>query len=89
MTRATEIIIKPIIAIISDNFTSSIGRRKPFMLFGCFFYAFFMIILFYPPFQDSKTSYSLLKNAHLKKFIDKKINIEKYHNKMESGKFLN
>lgn len=42
-------ILKPLLAHWSDNSKYRLGRRKPFMLFGCGFYAFFLVILFYPP----------------------------------------
>jgi Na+/melibiose symporter-like transporter len=47
-------ILKPLFAHWSDNSKFRLGRRKPFMLFGCGFYAFFLVILFNPP--DSLTS---------------------------------
>lgn len=53
MTRAVEIIIKPVVAVISDSFSNKLGRRKPFMYAGCLFYSLFLVLLFYPPFIDS------------------------------------
>jgi GPH family glycoside/pentoside/hexuronide:cation symporter len=49
LARAFEIILKPVIAHISDNTETSIGRRKPFMLGGCFFYSIMLILIFSPP----------------------------------------
>ena len=49
MARAIEMILKPVIAYVSDNATFSFGRRKPFMLVGCFFYATFLVLIFLPP----------------------------------------
>jgi GPH family glycoside/pentoside/hexuronide:cation symporter len=49
LARAVEVIIKPAIAHWSDELKSPLGRRKPFMLFGCIFYAVFLILLFVPP----------------------------------------
>lgn len=54
LTRAIEIIFKPTIAIISDRCRSKLGRRKPFIYFGCGFYAIFFIMLFYPPIDPEK-----------------------------------
>ena len=42
-------ILKPIIAYISDNATFEMGRRKPFMLLGCVFYSIFLVAIFLPP----------------------------------------
>lgn len=50
LARAIEIIIKPIIAHISDNMSSKYGRRKPFMFVGCIFYVIFLLLIFSPPF---------------------------------------
>ena len=49
LTRCLELIVKPLIAHISDEIKTRIGRRKPFMLIGCGFYALFLILLFCPP----------------------------------------
>lgn len=49
LARCVEIILKPVIAHWSDNSTFKIGRRKPFMLFGCGFYALFLVLLFATP----------------------------------------
>jgi Na+/melibiose symporter-like transporter len=54
-----EIILKPIIAHISDNSTFKTGRRKPFMLLGCGFYALFLILIFSPLENLSKLGISL------------------------------
>lgn len=54
-----EIILKPIIAHISDNSNFKTGRRKPFMLFGCGFYALFLILIFSPLENLSKLGISL------------------------------
>lgn len=54
LTRAIEIIFKPTIAILSDRCRSKLGRRKPFIYFGCVFYAIFFILLFYPPIDPNK-----------------------------------
>ena len=49
LSRSLEILVKPAIAHISDEIKTKMGRRKPFMLIGCGFYAFFLIMLFSPP----------------------------------------
>ena len=49
LTRCLELIIKPLIAHVSDEIKTKMGRRKPFMLIGCGFYALFLILLFCPP----------------------------------------
>ena len=49
LARSVEIILKPLIAHLSDSIVSKYGRRKPFMLIGCFFYAIFLVLLFSPP----------------------------------------
>jgi glycoside/pentoside/hexuronide:cation symporter, GPH family len=48
LARCVEIILKPVIAHWSDNSDFEMGRRKPFMLFGCGFYALFLILIFAP-----------------------------------------
>ncbi len=49
LARSFEILIKPLIAHISDEIKTKMGRRKPFMLIGCGFYALFLVLLFSPP----------------------------------------
>ena len=49
LARSLEIIVKPIIAHYSDEIKTKMGRRKPFMLIGCGFYALFLVLLFSPP----------------------------------------
>ena len=49
LSRSIEILLKPLIAHISDEIRTKMGRRKPFMLIGCGFYALFLILLFSPP----------------------------------------
>ena len=49
LSRSLEILLKPLIAHISDEIKTKMGRRKPFMLIGCGFYALFLILLFSPP----------------------------------------
>ena len=46
LSRSIEILLKPLIAHISDEIRTKMGRRKPFMLIGCGFYALFLILLF-------------------------------------------
>ena len=57
LARACEIILKPLIAHLSDETRSRWGRRKPYMLFGCFFYAIFLVILFSPPSMRTGVTY--------------------------------
>jgi GPH family glycoside/pentoside/hexuronide:cation symporter len=49
LARAVEIILKPVIAHFSDKSNFQIGRRKPFMLVGCIFYALTLVLFFSPP----------------------------------------
>ena len=49
LARSLEILIKPLIAHVSDEIKTKLGRRKPFMLIGCGFYALFLVLLFSPP----------------------------------------
>ena len=49
LSRSIEIFVKPLIAHISDEIKTKMGRRKPFMLIGCGFYALFLVLLFSPP----------------------------------------
>ena len=49
LTRCIELFLKPIIAFGSDNSSFKLGRRKPFMLFGCAFYCIFLVSIFTPP----------------------------------------
>ena len=57
LARAFEIILKPIIAHLSDETKSKFGRRKPYMFVGCFFYAIFLIFLFNPPSMRTGITY--------------------------------
>ena len=60
LTRCLELIVKPFIAHISDEIRTKMGRRKPFMLIGCGFYAIFLVLLFSPPsFRTSSRSLSI------------------------------
>ena len=60
LTRCLELIIKPFIAHVSDETKTKMGRRKPYMLIGCGFYALFLILLFCPPsFRTSSKSLSI------------------------------
>ena len=60
LTRCLELIVKPFIAHISDEIKTKMGRRKPFMLIGCGFYAIFLVLLFSPPsFRTSSRSLSI------------------------------
>ena len=49
LSRSLEILVKPLVAHISDEIKTKLGRRKPFMLIGCGFYALFLVLLFSPP----------------------------------------
>jgi GPH family glycoside/pentoside/hexuronide:cation symporter len=57
MARATEIILKPIVAHLSDKLNTIYGRRKPFMIISCFFYAFFLVMIFQPPSMKAEGKY--------------------------------
>ena len=60
LTRCLELIVKPWVAHTSDEIRTKMGRRKPFMLIGCGFYALFLVLLFCPPtFRTSKRSLSI------------------------------
>lgn len=59
LTRCVEIILKPIIAHLSDNSILKTGRRRPFMLFGCGLYGLFLILIFSPAAGMSKISISV------------------------------
>ena len=60
LTRCLELIVKPFIAHLSDETKTKMGRRKPYMLIGCGFYAIFLILLFSPPsFRTSSKSLSI------------------------------
>ena len=59
LTRCIELFLKPIIAFNSDNSNYKMGRRKPFMLFGCAFYCIFLIMIFNPPNNANKLNTSL------------------------------
>lgn len=48
LARCVELFMKPIIAFSSDNATFKLGRRKPYMFFGCVFYAIFLVLIFAP-----------------------------------------
>ena len=49
LSRSLEILVKPLVAHFSDEIKTKLGRRKPFMLIGCGFYALFLVLLFSPP----------------------------------------
>ena len=55
LARSLEILIKPLIAHVSDEIKTKMGRRKPFMLIGCGFYALFLVLLFSPPTTQTTT----------------------------------
>ena len=60
LTRCLELIVKPLVAHTSDEIKTKMGRRKPFMLIGCGFYALFLVLLFCPPsFRTNKRSLSV------------------------------
>ena len=60
LTRCLELIVKPLVAHTSDEIKTKMGRRKPFMLIGCGFYALFLVLLFCPPsFRTSKRALSI------------------------------
>ena len=60
LTRCLELIVKPLVAHVSDEIKTKMGRRKPFMLIGCGFYALFLVCLFCPPsFRTSTKSLSI------------------------------
>ena len=60
LTRCLELIVKPFVAHMSDEIKTKMGRRKPFMLIGCGFYALFLICLFCPPsFRTSSRALSI------------------------------
>ena len=60
LTRCLELIVKPLVAHMSDEIKTKMGRRKPFMLIGCGFYALFLVLLFCPPsFRTSSKSLSI------------------------------
>jgi len=62
--RTIEIILKPIIAHISDTSNFKSGRRKPFMLFGCGFYALFLTLIFSPISNLNSIGHSLWFGIH-------------------------
>ena len=55
LARSLEILVKPLIAHVSDEIKTKMGRRKPFMLIGCGFYALFLVLLFSPPTVQTTT----------------------------------
>ena len=57
MARAVEIMLKPFIAHLSDETHSKYGRRKPYMIFGCFFYSFFLLMIFCSPSMTAGSTY--------------------------------
>jgi len=57
LARAVEIILKPLVAHYSDVTNTRYGRRKPYMICGCFFYAFFLILLFCSPSMKAGSTY--------------------------------
>jgi GPH family glycoside/pentoside/hexuronide:cation symporter len=57
LARAFEIILKPLVAHLSDATRSSWGRRKPYMIIGCFIYSYFLIELFTPPSMKADATY--------------------------------
>lgn len=62
ITRALELLIKPIVAIASDNHKGKYGRRKPFILSGFIFYSILLVLLFYPPTNTLETLNNNLLN---------------------------
>jgi Na+/melibiose symporter-like transporter len=49
IARTFDVITDPLMGYISDNSKLEFGRRRPFMLGGCWFYALFFVLLMSPP----------------------------------------
>ena len=62
LTRCIELFLKPIIAFGSDNSSFKLGRRKPFMLFGCAFYCIFLVSIFTPPNNNISIYFGIFYN---------------------------
>ena len=62
LTRCIELFLKPIIAFGSDNSSFKLGRRKPFMLFGCAFYCIFLVSIFTPPNSNISIYFGIFYN---------------------------
>lgn len=82
ITRAIELVLKPIVAVLSDNYESRYGRRKPFILFGFIFYVIFLCLLFFPPINDVSTN-KLMSNISFvsdlkeqKYFVEEDLNLD-------------
>ncbi len=58
LARSVEIILKPVVAHISDNCKLKMGRRKPFMLIGSILYAISLVLIFTPP-KDTLTPFQI------------------------------
>lgn len=56
LARCIELVLKPVIAFSSDNSKFTMGRRKPFMIFGAVFYAIFIVLVFSPPNYSTGTT---------------------------------
>eukprot|EP00638_Chattonella_subsalsa_P015638 CAMPEP_0117848666 /NCGR_PEP_ID=MMETSP0949-20121206/20578_1 /TAXON_ID=44440 /ORGANISM="Chattonella subsalsa, Strain CCMP2191" /LENGTH=254 /DNA_ID=CAMNT_0005695613 /DNA_START=68 /DNA_END=829 /DNA_ORIENTATION=- len=51
LARSFDVVTDPLMGYFSDGCKLKLGRRRPFMLAGCWFYAGFFILLFSPPIQ--------------------------------------
>ena len=49
LARSFDVITDPLMGYISDTTKSKHGRRRPFMMSGCWFYAILFLLLFTPP----------------------------------------
>jgi GPH family glycoside/pentoside/hexuronide:cation symporter len=49
VARSVDVVSDPSMSYITDNLSSSMGRRRPFMISGCWFYSASLIALFTPP----------------------------------------
>ncbi len=63
--RVVDAIADPLVARFSDNFSSRLGRRMPFMLVGGIIYAAAFLALFYPPVAEQ----SAWNSVHLVFFL--------------------
>ncbi|MCW3489461.1 MFS transporter [Dethiobacter alkaliphilus] len=54
--RVVDAIADPLVALWSDNSSSRLGRRKPFLMVGALLYAAVFVALFYPPAAEHSTA---------------------------------
>lgn len=49
LARSFDVVSDPLMSYLTDSFRSKYGRRRPFIITGCWLYSIFMVLLLSPP----------------------------------------